>query len=94
MKSFLIFIIGGLMATPSFASAQDLRVTVNGMVCAFCAQGIHKKLTSQAAVKSVDVNLEDHLVKVSLKDGANLSDETVTQILVDAGYTVSKIERN
>ena len=94
MRTFFILVMTTFLASPSFANAKDLKVTVNGMVCSFCAQGIQKKLTAQAAVKSVDVNLEDHLVKVALKDGSDLSDAVVTQILVDAGYTVSKIERN
>jgi copper chaperone CopZ len=94
MKNFVILIFSTFLASSSFAYAKDLKVTVNGMVCSFCAQGIQKKLTAQAAVKNVDVNLEDHLVRVALKDGADLSDAVITQILVDAGYTVSKIERN
>lgn len=94
MKFYLAFFMSCLLASSSFAYAKDLRVTVNGMVCSFCAQGIQKKFSAQTAVKSVDVNLEDHLVKVVLKDDADLTDDIVTEILVGAGYTVSKIERN
>jgi mercuric ion binding protein len=94
MKNLLVFIVGSLISSSSFAYAKDLKVTVNGMVCSFCAQGIEKKLSSQAAVKSVDVNLENHLVKVALKDGQDLSDTTIAQILKDAGYSVSKIQRD
>lgn len=80
-----------IVSLPVFA--KELRISVNGMVCSFCAQGIHKKLTSQESVKAVDVNLNDHVVKVELKDGKELDDKTITQILTDAGYSVSKIER-
>ncbi len=91
MKNF--FVIAILVFTTSLAFGKELKVTVNGMVCSFCAQGIHKKLTAQEAVKSVDVNLKEHLVKVDLKEGKDLDDKTITQILTDAGYSVSKIER-
>jgi len=89
----LFFVTAGFLISVS-SYAKELTVTVNGMVCSFCAQGIQKKLTAQAAVKAVDVNLNNHLVKVDLKDGQDLSDPTITQILTEAGYSVSKIERN
>jgi copper chaperone CopZ len=85
-----------ILATAAFslpASARNLLINVNGMVCSFCAQGIQKKLTAQEAVGAVDVNLAAHVVKVELKEGKDLDDQTVTQILTDAGYSVSKIER-
>ncbi len=91
-KKFCIAV--SIVILGSNAFAKELKVSVNGMVCSFCAQGIHKKLINQDAVKEVDVNLSTHLVKVSLKDGKDLSDESVTQILKDAGFTVSKIERD
>ncbi len=93
MVKILFFVTAGFLISVS-SYAKELTVTVNGMVCSFCAQGIQKKLTAQAAVKAVDVNLNNHLVKVDLKDGQDLSDPTITQILTEAGYSVSKIERN
>jgi copper chaperone CopZ len=60
----------------------------------FALKVIEKKLSSQLAVKNVDVNLAGHLVKGDLKDGQDLSDGVITQVLTDAGYSVSNIERH
>lgn len=82
-----------LMSSLAFASTKDIDIAVNGMVCGFCAQGISKKFSAEAAVEKVKVSLETKLVSLHLKDGKDLPDSTITSILKDAGYNVSKIER-
>lgn len=82
-----------LLGAPSWAAAKEINVTVKGMVCSFCAQGIKKKLSAESAVNKVDVNLGQHLVKIDTKKDQDLTDEKITSILKDAGYSVSKIER-
>jgi periplasmic mercuric ion binding protein len=82
----------------SFASgavepaAQTLRAAVNGMVCAFCAQGIEKKLRSMRQTEDVFVDLKHKLVAVQVKAGQSLSPDTLRDLIKDAGYDVSSIE--
>lgn len=83
-----------LISIPSFAAQREVVATVKGMVCAFCAQGITKKLKAEASVETVDVSLEKKLVTIKLKDGKDLADQTLEKILVDSGYNVEKIERH
>lgn len=84
-----------MMATTSvFAAGKDIKVSVKGMVCGFCAQGIEKKLHEQDSVEKVNVNLKDKLVTVNLKDGKSISDEEIKKILTDSGYNIEKIERD
>jgi mercuric ion binding protein len=83
-----------VMASPAFAAGKEITATVNGMVCAFCAQGITKKLNAEPAVEKVDVSLEKKTVKIVLKEGKTLDDKTIEKILTDAGYNVGKIERS
>lgn len=78
-------------ALPSFA-ANTLKVTVNGMVCAFCAQGIEKRLTKMGATKAVFVDLKQKTVAVEAKDGEALDDKAITAEIVEAGYDVVKLE--
>jgi copper chaperone CopZ len=66
--------------------------TVNGMVCAFCAQGIEKKLAAMPAVQSVHVNLEKKIVVVETKPGQTLDTTTVIADIKDAGYDVTHVE--
>jgi copper chaperone CopZ len=95
MKSlFLAFATAALISTACFAAGKQITATVNGMVCGFCAQGITKKLSSEAAVEKVDVSLEKKTVKIDLKYGQNLDDKTIEKILKDSGYNVEKITRN
>ena len=89
--ALLIFLL--ISASPAFAAQQEVNVAVKGMVCGFCAQGIEKKFKAQSAVEKVKVNLGEKQVKLTLKDGQNLGDDVITQILKDSGYNVGKVER-
>lgn len=79
------------LSTASFAS--EINVKVSGMVCSMCAQGIQKKFKAEAAVKGINVNMDDKIVTIDTKDGAEISDETITKLITEAGYNVAKIER-
>ena len=74
-------------------AAKEIKVSVKGMVCAFCAQGITKKFKAEPSVAKVDVSLEKKLVSIELKKGEDLSDDKISQILKDSGYSVDRIER-
>jgi copper chaperone CopZ len=82
-----------MLAVTATSTAGTIEMTVNGLVCAFCAQGIEKKLKKFAATAEVVVNLEHRLVAVSLKDGQDIPDADLRKALTDAGYTVKSIER-
>ena len=73
--------------------AATIEMEVNGLVCAFCAQGIEKKLRAFPATSDVVVSLEERLVAVSTKDGQDISDDELRRALTDAGYTVVGIRR-
>ena len=78
-------------ALPSFA-ATSVKATVNGMVCAFCAQGIEKRISKMSATKEVFVDLKKKTVAVEAKDGQTLDAKAITAEIVDAGYDVVKLE--
>lgn len=78
-------------ALPSFA-ADTVKATVNGMVCAFCAQGIEKRLSKLPATQAVFVDLKQKIVAVEAKSGQTLDGKVVTAEINDAGYDVVKLE--
>lgn len=78
------------LTTTAFA-AEKIEITVKGMVCSFCSQGITKKFNEEK-VKSVNVDLTKHLVTLELNENQKLSNEKITKILTDSGYGVEKIE--
>ena len=94
MKQILTIFLLGLTMISGVAQAaiQTIKVEVNGMVCAFCAQGIEKKMRSLTQTQDVYVDLRNKVVAVQLKDGQKLSHETVKDLIKDAGYDVTKIE--
>jgi periplasmic mercuric ion binding protein len=69
-------------------AAETMVLQVNGMVCAFCAQGIERKLRKQAQTQDVYVNLGRRVVAVELKHGQSLSVASLKTIIEDAGYEV------
>ena len=85
MKRLLIAGIFLLAASVSTAG-EEIKVGVKGMVCAFCAQGIEKKFKAQSEVEKVDVSLENKFVKLTFKDGKKIPNETIAELLKDAGY--------
>ena len=79
------------MTASSFA-ATSVKATVNGMVCAFCAQGIEKRLSKLPATQAVYVDLKQKVVAVEAKDGQTLDAKAITAEIIDAGYDVIKLE--
>ena len=76
------------------AAAETVEMEVNGLVCAFCAQGIEKTLKGFAATQAVLVSLEHRLVAVALKPGSSIDDASLRQALTDAGYSVVALRRS
>jgi copper chaperone CopZ len=85
----------GLLAilATSGVGAATIELTVNGLVCGFCAQGIEKTLRRNAATDDVFVSLEHRLVAIATKPETDIADEVLRKALKDAGYDVKAIAR-
>jgi cation transport ATPase len=90
MKKLLTLVL--VVASLSAQAAQTITAQVNGMVCAFCAQGIEKKARALPQTEDVYVNLKEKVVAIQLKDGQSLSMDTVKDLVKEAGYDVTHIE--
>jgi copper chaperone CopZ len=73
-------------------AVESVKATVNGMVCAFCAQGIEKRLSMLPATKAVFVDLKRKIVAVEAREGQKLDGKSITAEITDAGYDVTKLE--
>ncbi len=91
MKHTLLIILLCLMVMPAFAGTVN--VTVNGMVCDFCAQALNKIFAKEDSVEALDVNLDTQTVTIHVKDGQDISDEKINALIYYAGYDVEKIIR-
>ena len=100
IKMFIVFVLLILLTfCIGSAYAKTIKIGVEGMVCDFCAQSIEKVFLKQPGVEKVDVNLEVGKVTVKMADvfeddEDGISDERIKQLFLDAGYDVSKIERD
>jgi copper chaperone CopZ len=92
MKTRKLWLLAALMFAPATCAAT-IEMTVNGLVCGFCAQGIEKTLRKNPATAEVLVSLENRLVAVMTKDGQDISDEELRKALTNAGYDVKAIVR-
>jgi len=93
MKMILALFLVASTAVASIASAATIELDVNGLVCAFCAQGIEKTLKKFPATDGVFVSLENRVVAVQLKDGGTIEDEALRSAITKSGYTVVAIRR-
>jgi len=93
MKIFKSLMFVALLGASGAACAKTIEMDVNGLVCAFCAQGIEKKLRKQEATADVFVSLEHKLVAVALKPDKDIADDALKSLLTEAGYTLKGVKR-
>lgn len=91
MNKVIITLACALAALPSYA-ATSIKATVNGMVCAFCAQGIEKRISNMPETKAMYVDLKKKTVVIEAKEGQKLDEKAITAEIIDAGYDVVKLE--
>lgn len=89
----LAVVTSAALMGPAWAAAQGARVevTVNGMVCSFCAQGIERNLRRLALTQAVAVDLKQHRVTIDVKPGAVIDDQQIRKAIRDSGFDVREI---
>lgn len=98
MKTFLsIFSILCILASfPAFAAdnkTDDIIVKVDGMVCDFCAQSLKKVFGKEDSVNDIAVSLDDQTVTIDIKEGQDLSDKKIKELIEWGGYDFVSIKR-
>lgn len=73
----------------------DTRYTmrVDGLACPYCAFGIEKKLNQVDGVKDIDIDLDKGVVSVTVAEGVELSEATMTKLFDDAGFTYRSMDK-
>ena len=93
-KSFMKNTIYAVVLVASLFSvavqaAESTVFSVNGMVCAFCAQGIEKKLKQLPETFAVFVDLAAKTVIIEAKPDMKVPVDKVILEIKDAGYDVT-----
>ena len=91
MKKLFIATVLAALSLPALATTS-MKATVNGMVCAFCAQGIEKRLSKMPEAKAVLVDLKRRFVVVEPNEGMKLDEKLIIAEIKDAGYDVLSVE--
>jgi len=76
----------GLEAAP--VQAAELQVTVSGMHCEGCAEGITQKLRRQKGVLAVDVHFSNTVQTVRY-DAGRVEADALVAVITKAGFTVA-----
>ena len=87
------FIVNKEIKSQNKIENQILKISVNGLVCDFCARSIEKLFRKKESVESINVDLENMLITIYLKKGKNINNTTVTKLIKDSGYDVTEINR-
>ncbi|MDX2266339.1 MAG: heavy-metal-associated domain-containing protein [Hyphomicrobiales bacterium] len=69
------------------AAAETIVIGVNGMVCAFCVNGIETTFKKQPEVETVTVDLDAKTVSVVTRQDMTLDDAAIARLIAEAGYT-------
>lgn len=95
-KIFLITTLLITLSVPTLAMQGGNKVyaDVNGLICDFCARALEKVFGQEETVESIDVNMDAKVVTIHFKEGEMLDNETITQLILNAGYDVREIRRD
>ena len=72
---------------------KEVHVSVNGLVCDFCAQSIAKLFKKEKAVHDIDVDLTMGMVTIHIKSDAIMDDIKITELITQSGYSDEGIHR-
>jgi len=66
---------------------------VMGVVCDFCALAMNKIFSKREEIAAVYVDLDTKALNLVLVPGATLSDGTIEELAVQAGYRITAVRR-
>ena len=67
-------------------------VSVKGMVCDFCAQGIEKTFKKDKAVTKIDVDLNKGKVFIAYRMNTKIDFEKIKKMIVSNGQNATKLQ--
>ncbi len=82
-----------LISAVALAEPQAFKLRVDGLACPFCAYGIEKELSSVEGVESIDIDIKEGVVIVTMADGVTLDESEARKAIKDAGFDLRSFER-
>lgn len=72
---------------------EPIVADVLGVVCDFCALAMNKIFSKREEVAAIYVDLDTKALSLVLAPGASMSDETIADLAIQAGYRIADIRR-
>ena len=72
---------------------EPIVADVLGVVCDFCALAMNKIFGKQEEVAAIYVDLDTKALSLVLVPGASMSDQTIADLAVQAGYRIADVRR-
>ncbi len=89
MKKWILAMAMALLwNTAAFAAGTEYQLRVDGLACPFCAYGIEKKLKKTEGVESIDIDVNNGVVRVNVAEGVTLTEAQMAKLINDAGFTL------
>ena len=72
---------------------EPIVADVLGVVCDFCAMAMNKIFSKREEVAAIYVDLDTKALNLVLTPGASMSDQTIADLAVEAGYRIAEVRR-
>ena len=72
---------------------EPIVADVLGVVCDFCALAMNKIFSKREEVAAIYVDLDTKALNLVLVPGASMSDTTIAELSVQAGYRIAEVRR-
>ena len=82
-----------MISVVALAEPPAFKLRVDGLACPFCAYGIEKELSSVEGVESIDIDIKEGVVIVTMADGVTLDETVARKAIEDAGFDLRSFER-
>lgn len=77
-----------LWLTAAHASGTVYGLKVDGLGCPFCVYGLEKRLSAIEGVGRVEADINEGKVAVTMKEGAQLTEQQARRAVTEAGFTL------
>lgn len=84
----LVLILLTFWTVPGLAAESRYRIEEVGLECPVCAASMERRLGSMEGVATVQANIKEGNVFVTMKDGATLDQTKVQEVVTAAGFSM------
>ena len=92
MKKVILCLLFLTFSLPIFADSKKIEVFVSGMACSDCFAKVKGNITKYPQVESADINPDDGLCTIILKEGKSLCQKSITKAVTKAGFEVKSFK--